>query len=71
MLSTRELEVLLLTARALSNSQIALELRISEGTVKRHLTNIYAKLEVCSRSDAVTEALKSGLLTLRDLSELA
>ncbi len=68
-LSRRELEVLLLAARAMSNSQIASRLHISEGTVKRHLTNIYAKLGVSSRSDAVKEALSSGLITFRDLSE--
>lgn len=68
-LSGRELEVLLLTARAMSNSQIASHLHISEGTVKRHLTNIYAKLGVSSRSDAAKQALTSGLITFRDLSE--
>ena len=69
MLSSRELEVLLLTARAMSNSQIASYLHISEGTVKRHLTNIYAKLGVSSRADAAKKALTSGLITFRDLSE--
>jgi DNA-binding NarL/FixJ family response regulator len=69
MLSSRELEVLLLTARAMSNSEIASYLHISEGTVKRHLTNIYAKLGVSSRADAAKKALTSGLITFRDLSE--
>ena len=68
-LSVRELEVLLLTARAMSNSQIASQLHISEGTVKRHLTNIYAKLGVSSRADAAKKALTSGLITFRDLSD--
>ena len=68
-LSSREMEVLLLIARAMSNSQVASRLHISEGTVKRHLTNIYAKLGVCSRADAAKKALTSGLLTFRDLSE--
>jgi DNA-binding NarL/FixJ family response regulator len=68
-LTGRELEVLLLVARAMSNSQIATYLHISEGTVKRHLTNIYAKLGVSSRSDAAKKALTSGLMTFRDLSE--
>ncbi|CAA9441163.1 MAG: Two-component transcriptional response regulator, LuxR family [uncultured Rubrobacteraceae bacterium] len=68
-LSGRELEVLLLTVRAMSNSQIAAYLHISEGTVKRHLTNIYAKLGVSSRADAAKKALTSGLITFRDLSE--
>ena len=68
-LSSRELEVLLLVARAMSNSQVASCLHISEGTVKRHLTNIYAKLGVSSRADATKKALTSGLLTFRDVSE--
>jgi DNA-binding NarL/FixJ family response regulator len=68
-LTGRELEVLLLVARAMSNSQIAAYLHIWEGTVKRHLTNIYAKLGVSSRSDAAKKALTSGLMTFRDLSE--
>lgn len=68
-LSSRELEVLLLTVRAMTNSQIASRLHISEGTVKRHLTNIYAKLGVSSRADAAKKALTSGLITFRDLSE--
>jgi DNA-binding NarL/FixJ family response regulator len=68
-LSSRELEVLLLIARAMSNSQVASCLHISEGTVKRHLTNIYAKLGVSSRADATKKALTSGLLTFRDVSE--
>ena len=68
-LSSRELEVLLLTVRAMSNSEIASRLHISEGTVKRHLTNIYGKLGVSSRADAAKKALISGLLTFRDLSE--
>jgi DNA-binding NarL/FixJ family response regulator len=68
-LSSRELEVLLLTARGMSNAQIAFHLHISEGTVKRHLTNIYAKLGVSSRADAAKKALMSGLITFRDLSE--
>jgi DNA-binding NarL/FixJ family response regulator len=69
LLSSRELEVLLLAARAMTNSQIASDLHISEGTVKRHLTNIYAKLGVSSRADAANKALISGLITFRDLSE--
>lgn len=68
-LSVRELEVLLLTVRAMSNNQIASHLHISEGTVKRHLTNIYAKLGVISRADAAKKAFTSGLITFRDLSE--
>lgn len=68
-LSPRELEILLLTTRAMSNKQIAASLHISEGTVKRHLTNIYSKLGVSSRTDAAKKALATGLIQLRDLSE--
>ena len=67
-LSVRELEILLLVARAMSSAQIASRLYISVGTVKHHLTNIYAKLGVSSREEAVNEALRSGLVTLGDLS---
>ena len=68
-LSSRELEVLLLAARAMSNNHIASNLHISEGTGKRHLTHIYAKLGVYSRADAAKKALTIGLITFRDLSD--
>ena len=61
-LSDRELEVLTLVSRARSNSAIAAELRISEGTVKRHLSNINAKLGSTSRMDAVRRATRARLL---------
>ncbi|MEC3974247.1 response regulator transcription factor [Amycolatopsis sp. H20-H5] len=54
-LSTREREVLELTARAMSNSQIATRLSISEATVKRHLYNVFGKLGAVSRIDAVNK----------------
>jgi len=60
-LSSRELEVLTLVADGMRNSQIAGKLFISEGTVKRHLTNIYAKLGATSRTDAVRRASRAGL----------
>lgn len=69
-LSGRELEVLLLAARAMSNAQIASQLYISEGTVKRHLTNIYTKLDVTSRMDAINKAVTAGLITRSSLQEL-
>jgi DNA-binding NarL/FixJ family response regulator len=59
-LSARELEVLSLAARGLGNARIAKRLYISEGTVKRHLTNAYAKLGVASRVDAVNKAVAMG-----------
>jgi DNA-binding NarL/FixJ family response regulator len=68
-LSARELEVLSLAAKGLSNIQIASRLYISEGTVKRHLTNIYAKLGVVSRVDAINKATAAGLITVKRLPE--
>jgi DNA-binding NarL/FixJ family response regulator len=62
-LSARELEVLRLAAHAMSNAQIARQLVITEGTVKRHLTNIYAKLGAVSRVDAIRKATTAGLIT--------
>jgi DNA-binding NarL/FixJ family response regulator len=61
-LSARELDVLRLLAEAMSNAQIANRLFIAEGTVKRHLTNIYAKLGAVSRLDAIRKATAAGLL---------
>jgi len=55
-LTEREREVLVLVARALSNRQIAIRLKITEGTVKRHLRNIFGKLGAVSRLDAVNKA---------------
>jgi DNA-binding NarL/FixJ family response regulator len=61
-LSPRELDVLRGVARALSNAQLAAELFITESTVKRHLTNIYAKLGASSRVDALLKARAAGLI---------
>ncbi|MXM68914.1 response regulator [Streptomyces sp. HUCO-GS316] len=61
-LSVREREVLALAGQALSNSQIARRLAIAEGTVKRHLRNIYGKLGAVSRMDAVNKALAASLI---------
>lgn len=68
-LSKRQLETLLLAARGKSNDQIARVLHLSRGTVKRHLSNIYAKLEVSSRSEATQKALSKGWITSRDVTE--
>ncbi|MFC0437070.1 response regulator transcription factor [Kutzneria buriramensis] len=54
-LSGREREVIELTAQAMSNSQIAARLNISEATVKRHLYNVFGKLGAVSRIDAVNK----------------
>ena len=55
--------MLLLTARGLSNRQLAASLRLSEATVKRHLANIYPKMGVSSRGEAVRKALSEDWIT--------
>lgn len=60
-LSARERQILGFVAEGLRNAEIALRLRIAEGTVKRHLTNIYSKLGASSRTDAVRKAARRGL----------
>lgn len=67
-LSVRELEVLQLAAIAMSNAQIGKRLNITEGTVKRHLTNIYAKLDAVSRVDAIRKATAARLIPGLDSS---
>lgn len=62
MLSDREVEVLGLVAKGFTSTKIAASLFIAEGTVKRHLTNIYSKLDVKSRIQAVNKAVLLGLL---------
>lgn len=63
-LSARELEVLTLVARGVSNKIIGKDLRISEATVKTHLIHIFAKLGVDDRTAAVTAAMEKGMLRL-------
>jgi DNA-binding NarL/FixJ family response regulator len=65
-LSERELEVLRLAARGLTNKAIAAQLKVSDRTVQGHLASIYGKLAVASRTEAVTKALKLGWLVLGD-----
>jgi DNA-binding NarL/FixJ family response regulator len=67
-LSARELEILLLAARGLSNHQIASSLHLAEATVKRHLANVYPKMGVSSRSEASREALLKEWITIEDLT---
>lgn len=68
-LTGRELEIMLLVARGLSNRQIAIALHISEATVKRHLANIYAKLGVSSRGETTRKALSEGWITTLDVTQ--
>jgi predicted ATPase/DNA-binding CsgD family transcriptional regulator len=62
-LSERELEVLQLVAQGLSNREIAEELIVTVGTVKKHLNNIFSKLHVRSRTQAVVRAKELDLLS--------
>jgi DNA-binding NarL/FixJ family response regulator len=67
-ISSRELEILLLAARGLSNHQIASSLTLSEATVKRHLANIYPKMGVSSRGKASREALLREWITIEEVT---
>jgi len=66
-LNQRELEVLKLAAKGMGNKEIAQELGISVRTCQTHLANIFSKLGVGSRTEAVLRALREGWLTLDDL----
>ena len=68
-LSAREMEILVLVARGLSNRQIASLLRISAGTVKRHLANAYPKMGVSSSREAVRKALYEEWITIKDITQ--
>jgi DNA-binding NarL/FixJ family response regulator len=61
-LTPRELDILTLMARGLRNKEIASQLFITERTVKFHANAIYRKLDVSSRTEAVSKALKHGLV---------
>lgn len=62
-LTERETEVLQLLAQGLANKQIALELGISEHTVKFHISSLYTKLGASSRTEAVHLGVRQGLIT--------
>jgi DNA-binding NarL/FixJ family response regulator len=61
-LTGRELEVLKLVAGGLANKQIAYTLKISDKTVRNHMSNLYEKLDVRDRSTAVLYAVRKGLV---------
>jgi len=65
-LPERELAVLRLVAAGLHNREVATRLGISTRTVDRHCDNIYAKLDVGSRTEAVVRAISTKLLTVGD-----
>lgn len=63
-LTTREVEILKLMSAGLANTQIAVNLKISGKTVRNHVSNMYAKLQVFDRSQAILYALRKGLVEL-------
>lgn len=67
LLSDREMDVMRLATRGLTNQEIADELSLSLRTVQAHLGHIFNKLQVSSRTEAVVRALKEGWVTLDDI----
>jgi two-component system NarL family response regulator len=63
-LTSREVAVLELVAKGLSNKEIAAALSLAEDTVKNHLKHVFAKLEVSDRTEAVLLAVQRGIITL-------
>jgi two-component system NarL family response regulator len=63
-LTSREMSVLRLVANGKANKEIANDLFISEGTVKIHLTHLFEKLAVASRTEAIALAIRRGLVRL-------
>ena len=63
-LTNREIEILKLLATGMANKQIAYRLKISEKTVRNHVSNMYEKLGIYDRSQAVLYAVKKGLVDL-------
>lgn len=63
-LTPRELEVLQWIAQGLANKQVALQLELSEHTVKFHLNALYAKMNVASRTEAIRRGIELGLISL-------
>ncbi|MGB2814344.1 MAG: response regulator transcription factor [Dehalococcoidales bacterium] len=66
-LSHREMDVLNIAARGLSNQEIADEMCLSLRTIQAHLGHIFNKLQVSSRTEAVVRAIKEGWVSVDDL----
>jgi DNA-binding NarL/FixJ family response regulator len=66
-LTERELEVIKALAQGMSDRQIARSLGISEKTVRNHTSNIYRKLHIFDRTQAVIYAVREGVIDVRDL----
>jgi NarL family two-component system response regulator LiaR len=69
LLSEREKEMLKMLSTGMGNKEIAQRLCLSLRTVKAHMSNIFTKMNVASRSEALVEALRSGLISLEDIKE--
>lgn len=69
LLSEREKEMLKLLATGMGNKEIAKNLCLSLRTIKAHMSNIFTKMNVASRSEALVEALRSGLISLEDIKK--
>jgi DNA-binding NarL/FixJ family response regulator len=69
-LTERELEVIKALSQGKSNKEIARDLQISEKTVRNHASNIYKKLHIFDRTQAVIYAIREGLVDLEDLGPL-
>lgn len=65
-LTPREIEILKLLSKGLTNKQLAHALHISDNTVKNHVNSIIEKLEVSDRTEAATTAIQRGLISLDD-----
>ena len=68
-LSPREMEIIRLASRGMSSKEIAGELSLAVRTVKAHLSNIFNKLSVASRTEAILKGLREGWLTLEEVQE--
>ena len=68
-LTQREVEILRLAAKGMSNKDIANALFLSVRTVKAHLTNIFNKMGCGCRTDAIVKGLREGYIALDDISE--
>jgi DNA-binding NarL/FixJ family response regulator len=69
LLSEREKEMLKLLSTGMSNKEIADKLCLSIRTVKAHMSNIFTKMHVASRSEALIEAMKLGLITMEEIKK--
>jgi two-component system, NarL family, response regulator LiaR len=66
-LTNRELQMIKLLAKGISNKEIAIILNIGERTVKSYISNIFMKLDVGTRTEAISKSIRSGILTVEDL----